>query len=103
MPGSSTMGDLCVMGWLKLHFCDTTKIDIKNILGLYGLFKVRHLPSCPWLPLAAFMRAIRVMHAGADDLAVVSLLCAEDHPHAAAVIPISVCDEELKTRKQTHA
>jgi thiamine-phosphate pyrophosphorylase len=67
-------------------FATQTKTDTKAPWGLDGL---RHARAATALPLVAIggiqtVNALRVLHAGADGLAVVSALCAAHDPAASA-------------------
>lgn len=85
-------------------FATPTKIDTKDAWGLDGLSRVRASTRLPLVAIGGIHagNARDVLRAGADGLAVVSALCAADDPHAAAAALRKLCDEELKSRRQTY-
>lgn len=85
-------------------FATPTKIDTKNAWGLDGLSRVRASTRLPLVAIGGIHagNARDVLRAGADGLAVVSALCAVEDTHAAAATLRKLCDEELKSRRQTY-
>ena len=85
-------------------FSTPTKTDTKNAWGLDGLAAVRAATQLPLVAIGGIHvgNAREVLRAGADSLAIVSVICAADDPRGAAANLRTVCDEELKARKQTN-
>lgn len=83
-------------------FATPTKTATHNAWGLEGLAKVRAASASPLVAIGGIHagNAREVLRAGADSLAVVSALCAADHPGAAATSLRALCDEELKRREK---
>jgi thiamine-phosphate pyrophosphorylase len=75
-------------------FSTPTKTDTKDPWGLEGLAVVRAATRLPLVAIGGIHagNAREVLRAGADGLAVVSALCAADHPRAAAATLRSLCD-----------
>ena len=85
-------------------FATPTKTDTKHAWGLDGLAAVRAATRLPLVAIGGIHagNAREVLRAGADSLAVVSVLCAAEDPCGAAANLRTVCDEELNARKQTN-
>ena len=85
-------------------FATPTKTDTKHAWGLDGLAAVRAATRLPLVAIGGIHagNAREVLRAGADSLAVVSVLCAAEDPRGAAANLRTVCDEELNARKQTN-
>ena len=85
-------------------FSTPTKTDTKNAWGLDGLAAVRAATQLPLVAIGGIHvgNAREMLRAGADSLAIVSVICAADDPRGAAANLRTVCDEELKARKQTN-
>ena len=82
-------------------FSTPTKTDTKNAWGLDGLAAVRAATQLPLVAIGGIHvgNAREVLRAGADSLAIVSVICAADDPRGAAANLRTVCDEELNARK----
>ena len=85
-------------------FATPTKTDTKHAWGLDGLAAVRAATRLPLVAIGGIHagNAREVLRAGADSLALVSVLCAAEDPRGAAANLRTVCDEELNARKQTN-
>ena len=85
-------------------FATPTKTDTKHAWGLDGLAAVRAATRLPLVAIGGIHagNAREVLRAGADSLAIVSVLCAAEDPRGAAANLRTICDEELNARKQTN-